>query len=37
MGGQQPMSNDRMFAGMGPDQQRMVGDYLRSQGMVGFA
>jgi len=37
MGGQAPMSSQNMFAGMGPDQQRMVGDYLRSQGMVGFA
>jgi hypothetical protein len=37
MGGQAPMSSQDMFAGMGPDQQRMVGEYLRSQGMVGFA
>ena len=37
MGGQSPMSSANMFAGMGPDQQRMVGDYLRNQGMVGFA
>lgn len=36
MGGQTPMSNNMMTAGMGTDQRNMVSDYLRSQGMVGF-
>jgi hypothetical protein len=30
------MSSGNMLAGMGPGQQNMAGDYLRSQGMVGF-
>jgi hypothetical protein len=37
MGGQQPMSNDMMLAGMSPDQSNMVNQYLRSRNMVGFA
>ena len=37
MGGQGPMSNDMMFSGMGPNQRNMANEYLRSQGMVGFA
>jgi hypothetical protein len=36
MGGQQPMSNDMMLAGMSPDQSSMVNQYLRSRNMVGF-
>jgi hypothetical protein len=34
--GQQPMSNDMMFAGMSPNQSGMVTDYLRSRNMIGF-
>lgn len=37
MGGQQPMSNDMMLAGMSPNQSGMVNQYLRSRNMVGFA
>jgi hypothetical protein len=36
MGGQQPMSNDMMLAGMSPNQSSMVNQYLRSRNMVGF-
>jgi len=35
--GQQPMSNDMMMAGMSPSQRDMASQYLRNQGMVGFA
>jgi hypothetical protein len=37
MGGQAPMSNDMMLAGMSPNQSNMVNEYLRSRNMVGFA
>ena len=33
----QQMSSGAMTAGLGPNQQSAVNDYLRSQGMVGFA
>jgi hypothetical protein len=32
----QPMDSRMMTAGLGPNQQGAVNDYLRSQGMVGF-
>jgi hypothetical protein len=33
----QPMGSQMMTAGLGPNQQGAVNEYLRSQGMVGFA
>jgi hypothetical protein len=36
MGGQAPMSNDMMLAGMSPEQSDMIRRYLGSRNMVGF-
>jgi hypothetical protein len=36
VGGQQPMSNNMMLAGMSPNQSNMVNQYLSSRNMVGF-
>jgi len=33
----QQMDSRSLTAGLGPNQQNAVNDYLRSQGMVGFA
>ena len=37
MGDQSLMSNDRMLAGMSPEQSDMIRRYLGSRNMVGFA